>query len=165
MTELFNTLGLNAALLISQIVNFALLLILLQKFAYKPVLKMLNERAAKIETSLQQAEQIQQELQNTEATKIAEISKAKQEAQDIITAAHQLAAQNTEKTLQETQKKTQAIVAKAKEEIQQEKEDSVREAKQEITEIAILIAEKILKKQLDQTTEKHIADEVLAKIK
>lgn len=163
--ELFTKLGINGALLISQIVNFVLLIVLLRKFAYAPVLRMLNDRSDKIEKSLQDAKRIEEELKNTEETKVAEIKKAKEEAAEIVRNASEIAQANSEKTLDETRKKTQEIVAKAKEEIREEKEKSVREAEKEIAGLAIQIAEKIIKKNLDTASEKKLAEETLSKIR
>ncbi len=157
--------GINGALLISQIVNFVLLIVLLRKFAYAPVLRMLNDRSDKIEKSLQDAKRIEEELKNTEETKVAEIKKAKEEAAEIVRNASEIAQANSEKTLDETRKKTQEIVAKAKEEIREEKEKSVREAEKEIAGLAIQIAEKIIKKNLDTASEKKLAEETLSKIR
>jgi F-type H+-transporting ATPase subunit b len=165
MPEIFEKLGLNGALLISQMVNFILLLVLLKKFAYEPVLKMLEERSKKIEKSLTDARRIEEELKNTEETKVAEIRKAKEEAAEIFKKAYDTAQANTDKSIDETRRKTQEIVAKAKEEIQSEKEKSVREAEKEIADLAIRIAEKIIKKNLDTDTEKKLAEETLSKIR
>lgn len=164
-SEIFEKLGINGALLISQTVNFVLLIILLKKFAYGPVLKMLNDRAEKIAQSLQDAERIEAELKNTEETKVKEIRKAKEDAADIVKKAHEAAAANEQKAIEETRKKTQDIVQRAKEEIQDEKEKSVREAKDEITGLAIQIAEKIIKKNLDVETQNKLAEETLSKLK
>lgn len=165
MPEIFAKLGLDSALLISQIVNFVLLLLLLKKFAYTPVLKMLSDRSEKIEKSLAEAKKIEEELKNTEETKIAEIKKAKTEAAEIIKKAYDTAQVNAEKAIDDTRKKTQDIVTKAKEEIQSEKEKSVKEAEKEIADLAIQIAEKIIRKNLDSDTEKKLAEETLSKIR
>lgn len=163
--ELFTKLGINAALLISQIVNFVLLILLLRKFAYAPVLKTLKDRSDKIEKSLADAKRIEDELRNTEETKITEIKKAKEEAQKIIKEAYDTAQASTEKSVEETRKKTQDIVAKAKAEIQEEKEKSVKEAEKEIADLAIRIAEKVIRKNLDSEIEKKLAEETLSKIR
>lgn len=165
MPEIFEQLGLDAALLISQIVNFVLLMLLLRKFAYTPVLNILQKRADMIEKSLKDAKRIEEELKNAEETKVAEIQKAKEEAQKIIKEAYGAAQANSEKSIEETRKKTQDIVSKAKAEIQEEKERSVKEAEREIGELAIRIAEKIIKKNLDNETQKKLAEETLSKIR
>lgn len=164
-SEIFEKLGINGALLISQIVNFLLLVLLLKKYAYGPVIKMLEERSDKIEKSLADAKRIEEELKDTEETKVREIRKAKEEAAELVKQAYEIAAANEQKSLEETKLKTQEIVTRAKEEIQREKDKSVREAKEEIGSLAIEIAEKIIRKNLDEATSKKLAEETLNKIK
>lgn len=164
MSEIFETLGLDTALLVSQIVNFLLLLILLKKFAYGPILKMLESREEKIRKSLKNAEKIQLELSEAETTKAREIARAKEEARKIIEAAYVTAQNANEKTMQETQTKTREIVEKAKEEIRAEKDKSLREAEGQIADLALIIAEKILKRNLDANAEQRLTEETLTKL-
>ncbi len=165
MPEIFEKLGLDPKLLIAQAVNFILLLVILQKIGYKPILKMLNDRTEKIEKSLKQAKKIEEELQNTEEIKIAEIKKAKQESQEIIKDANELAEKKSQEMIEKTKVKTQEIVASAKQEIQAEKESSVAEAKSEISDISIQIAKKIIGSNFDENKEKEAVNDILAKIK
>ncbi|MCK5413726.1 MAG: F0F1 ATP synthase subunit B [Candidatus Pacebacteria bacterium] len=165
MPEIFEKLGLDPKLLIAQVVNFVLLLVILQKIGYKPILKMLNDRTEKIEKSLKQAKKIEEELQNTEETKIAEIKKAKIESQEIIKEANELAEKKSQEMIEKTKVKTQEIVASAKQEIQAEKESSITEAKKEIADISVQIAKKIIGNNFDENREKEAVSDILTKIK
>ena len=165
MPEIFEKLGLDPKLLVAQAVNFILLLVILQKIGYKPILKMLNDRTEKIEKSLKQAKKIEEELKNTEETKIVEIKKAKLESQEIIKEANELAEKKSLEMIERTKAKTQDIVISAKQEIQTEKESSIEEAKREITGISIQIAKKIIGSNFDENKEKETANDILAKIK
>jgi len=164
MPEIFEKLGLDHKLIIAQIVNFVLLLVILQRLAYKPVLKMLKDRTDKIDKSLRQAKKIEEELKNTEETKFAEIKKAKIEAQEIIKEAYDTSEKRSQESLERTKTKTQEIVKKAKQEIKAEKESSVQETKQEIADVSILIAKKIIGKNIDESKEKDLVDDVLRKV-
>ena len=141
-----------------------MLLVILQRLAYKPVLKMLNDRTEKIDKSLKQARKIGEELKNTEETKIVEIKKAKEESQRIIKEAQDNAEKKSQETIEKTKAKTKEIVESAKQEIRSEKEKSVAEAKKEIADVSILIAKKIIGKNIDENREKDLADDVLRKI-
>ena len=163
MPEIFEKLGLDYKLIIAQVVNFVLLLVILQRLAYKPVLKMLKDRTDKIDKSLRQAKKIEEELKNTEETKLVEIKKAKEEAQEIIKEAYETSEKRTQESIERTKFKTQEIVEKAKQEIKTEKESSIQEAKKEIANISILIAKKIIGKNIDENKEKDLVDDVLKK--
>ncbi|MCK4891828.1 MAG: F0F1 ATP synthase subunit B [Candidatus Pacebacteria bacterium] len=164
MPEIFEKLGLDPKLLIAQAVNFILLLIILQKIGYKPILKMLNDRTEKIEKSLKQAKKIEEELKNTEETKLAEIKKAKQESQEIIKEANKLSEKKSQEMIEKTKAKTKEIVDGAKQEIQAEKESSIAEAKSEISDISIQIAKKIIGSNFDENKEREAVNDVLTKM-
>jgi len=164
MPEIFTKLGLDYKLIIAQAVNFVLLLVILQRLAYKPVLKMLKDRTDKIDKSLRQAKKIEEELKNTEETKLAEIKKAKVEAQGIIKEAYDNSEKRSQESIERTKIKTQEIVEKAKQEIKAEKENSVQEAKKEIADISILIAKKIIGGNIDENKKKDLVDDVLRKV-
>ena len=164
MPEIFTKLGLDYKLIIAQAVNFVLLLVILQRLAYKPVLKMLKERSDKIDKSLKQAKRIEEELKNTEETKIAEIKKAREEAGEIVKEAYETSEQKAQEAIERTKTKTQEIVEKAKLEIRAEKEKSIKETKKEIAEISVLIAKKIMGSDVDENKQKKLADETLAKM-
>ena len=164
MLEIFSKLGLDYKLIIAQAVNFVLLLIILQRLAYKPILKMLNDRTEKIDKSLKQAEQIKEELKKTEETKLAEIKKGKEEYQKIIKESQEIAERKSQESIEKTRIKTQEIVENAKMEIKAGKEKSVKEAKKEITDISILIAKKIIGNNLNEKEQKEIANDILSKI-
>ncbi|MFZ2970091.1 MAG: F0F1 ATP synthase subunit B [Minisyncoccia bacterium] len=165
MPEIFEKLGLDLNLLIAQIVNFVLLLVALQYLAYKPILKLLNDRTEKIEKSLRQAKKIEEELQRTEETKLSEIKKAKEDAQKIIKEAYEMSEKRSLEAIEKTKGKTKEIVEKAKQEIRAEKENSIREAKKEIADISIQIAEKIIGGNISEENQRRSIDEVLKKIK
>lgn len=165
MLEIFEKLGLDYKLIIAQSVNFVLLLLILQRLAYKPILKVLQDRSDKIEKSLEQAKKIEEELKNTEETKLIEIKKAKKEAEIIIKEAYETAEKKSKESIENTTTKAQAILDKTKKEILSEKEKSVEEAKKEISDISIQIAEKIITSHIDKNQQKSLVDDVLSKIK
>jgi len=164
MLEIIEKLGLDWKLIIAQAVNFFLLLIILQRLAYKPVLKMLKDRTDKIEKSLEQTKQIAEELKNTEEARIIEIKKAKEEAEVIIKNAYETAKKSSQESIENTRIKAQEILEKTKKEIIAEKERSVKEAETEIANISVQIAEKIISSKIDKNQEKELIDDVLSKI-
>ena len=164
MLEIFENLGLNYKLIIAQSVNFVLLLLILQRLAYKPILKVLKDRSDKIEKSLKQAKMIEEELKNTEETKLAEIKKAKGKAEVIIKEAYETAEKRSQESIKKTEIKAQEILEKTKKEILSEKERSVEEAKKEIADISIQVAEKIISSEIDKNKQKDLIDNALRKI-
>lgn len=165
MPEIFEKLGINFNLIVAQAVNFILLLIVLQRFAYKPILKMLNERTEKIEKSLKQAQKIEEELKNTEKIKRVEIEKAKKEAQKIVQEAYEISESKIQESMDRTKAKTKEIVEKAKQEIKAEKEKSIGEAKKEIADLAVQITKKVIGNNISKENQKKLVNETLSKLR
>ncbi len=84
MQQLFSQLGLDWRLLLSQVVNFALLLIVLRIFAYKPVLKILHDRRARIEEGLVKADEADRRLHEADAMKKQKIHEGETQALGIL---------------------------------------------------------------------------------
>ncbi len=165
MPEIFTKLGLDVKLIVAQAVNFILLLIILHRVAYKPILSMLQKRADTIDKSLKQAKKIEEELQRTEENRKKEMKKAREEYRALIAEAEETGKRKKEEMAEEAIKKTREIVTKAKEEIRSEKEKSVMEARQEIADLAIEISKKIIGRNIDEEKEKELVKESLRKIK
>ena len=164
MPEIFAKLGLDMKLIVAQAVNFVLLLIILHRLAYKPILGMLEKRADTIDKSLKQAKKIEEELQRTEEDRKKEMTKAREEYRALVAEAEETGKQKKEEMAKEAKRKTEEIITRAKEEIRNEKEKSVREARQEIADLAIEISKKIIGRNIDEEKEKELVKESLEKM-
>lgn len=140
--------GIQPILLLAQIINFIILLILLKKFLYKPVMKVLEDRKHKIETSLKQAEEIQKKLQFTETKQKEIIAKAESEATKIIGETKEASKKMQEEALIETNKKVEETLKKAKETIQLEREKMTKEVKADMANLVAETTKKVLNKTL-----------------
>lgn len=159
--EIFNQLGVDWKLLIAQIINFLVLLFLLNKFLYKPIIKALAERAKKIDTSLKQAQEIEQSLAETKIKEEEIIAKAHTERKGILAEAQKLATKENLEFKQKTKEEIDRIVAQAKYQIANEKQKSKQELKDETVELIILAIKKVLGENYDEKLNKKLAEEVL----
>lgn len=146
-------LGINLPVFLAQLVNFTVLLILLYFTAYRPVMRMLNERSAKIKESMSQAEEIKQKMSRVEEEVKSVMEKARQEGQSLINQASQNGERMKEEAKKDAQANAEVLIEKAKAEISRERDQAIVELKKEFTGIAINVAEKIIKESLDK--EKH----------
>jgi F-type H+-transporting ATPase subunit b len=154
-------LGINLPLLIAFTVNFIILFVILSLVAYKPIVKMLNERQAKIKESMEQVEKIRQETANSEEQIKAHLEKARKEGQGVIAQASQIGERLKEEAKQGARQEAETLIAKARGEIQRERDKSVEELRAEFADIAILAAEKVINETLDKKKHRKIIDEVL----
>ena len=153
--------GINLPLLIAFVINFIILFALLSVFLYRPVLKMLENRQAKIRESMEQAEKIRQETARSEEEIKAHLEKARKEGQGVIAQATQIGERLKEEAKQGARQEAESLIAKARSEIQRERDKSIEELRAEFADIAILAAEKVIKETLDKKKHRKIIDEVL----
>ena len=151
---------LDPGLFVWTIVTFLLLLTVLSKFAWKPLLKMLKEREEFIRSSLEDAEKAQTELAKLNAKGEKIINKARAEAQTILSEGKAASAK-----LKDDKEKAKSIAADATKQIQVEKEKAIAEIKSEVVNLSLSVAEKLIKKNLSAEDNKALIDESLSHVK
>jgi len=161
--DALNSLGINGPFLLAQIVNFFVLLFILRRFLYRPVLNMLESRKQRIAEGLQAAEVARREAEEERAQLQAKLDSERREAMERIAAASQrgetLAAEIEASARQEAQR----IVNEARQEAVREQERIISEAQDQIAELAMLAAEKVLGRELaDPEAQRGFVNEFLA---
>lgn len=156
--ELLTKLGIDWRLLIAQIVNFLVLMAVLYKFLYKPVLKMLDDRKEKIDASLKQTEQIQKNLFESEGRKEKILQEARNEAGRIIAETKEMSLKLREELTNKSKMEAAAILEHGKEQLENEKKIIFREIKSETAGYIADAVEKILKGKVDATENKKIIE-------
>ncbi|VBB08929.1 atpase f0 complex subunit b/b' bacterial/chloroplast [Lucifera butyrica] len=141
-------LNFNATLL-AQIINFLILVAILVKVAYKPLMKTLAERQEKIAGSLEAAEKERAEAENLRLEYQQQMAQARTQAQEIVDKATKLAEQNKEEILAEARAEHARMLKAAQEEIQREKEQALSELKNEVVALSLTAAGKIVGQNLD----------------
>lgn len=163
MGDIFGQLGINGAFLLAQVFNFVVLLLILRAFLYKPVLRMLESRKQRIAEGLQAAEVARQEADAERAELEAQLDKERREAMERIAAASKrgetLAAEIEAGARQDAQR----IMEEARGEAVRERERIIAEAQDQIAELALLAAEKVIGRELaDREAQRAFVDEFLA---
>ncbi len=156
---------LDPGLFVWTILTFLLLLFVLAKFAWRPLLKMLNEREELIRSSLKDAEKAKEELSqlNAEGEKI--INKARAEAQSILSDGKAASAKLKDEILNDAKEKANAIASEAEKQIGVEKDKAIAEIKEEVVNISLAVAEKLIKKNLSPEDNKALIDQSLTQLK
>lgn len=159
--EFIEKFGIDWKLLIAQGVNFAIVLLVLWKFAYKPILKMLHEREKTIDQSLKNADRVAALKQEMEVEKKAVLTEAKKEAQVVLQDAQKKIEQNRQIQLDKTKQEVAELVTKAKQEITQEKTKAMKAAERELGAIAVSVAEKLIRRELKAEDQDKLVAETL----
>jgi len=159
--ELLNNLGINGKLLLAQIINFVVLLAVLYKFAYGPVLKMLDERTKKIEKGLKDAEASHKKLAEISEKEAAVLVEARKNAQEIIKKSEESAVKNAEGIVASAKEQTTKMLEVAQKQIEQEKEKILAEAKSEIANLVVMATEKIINEKMDSAKDKELIEGII----
>ena len=154
-------LGINAPTLIAQIVAFIILLLVMYFFAYKPVLKMLDERSRKIKDSMEEVQKVKDQAAQTEEEFKKKIEAASKEGQEVIARAMRTGKDARQRAQLEAKQEAQGLVEKARVEIERERNETIGELRQEFADLTIVAAEKVIGKSLDKEAHREIIDKVL----
>lgn len=155
-------LGLNLPGLIVQFVNFGILLFVLWRFVLPPVRKMLDERRERIEESLAAAERMKQQTAETERMLENERARGRQEAQQIIGQAQDIARRIQEEARAQAQTDADSLIARARTEVQLERDQAISDLRREFADITVSAAEKVINQSLDRNAHRRLIDDVLA---
>ena len=157
----FASLGINLPLLVVFVINFIILFVLLRMFLYKPVLKMLDERAQRTKEAMELAESTKKEHEQAKAEMQKQIEKGRQEAQAIITQTMQVGERLKEESRQEATKQAQTIIDRTRSELEAERDKIVGDLRREFVDISIAAAEKVIKETLDRERHRKLIEETL----
>jgi len=161
----FASLGISLPLLLAFVINFIILLVLLGKFLYKPVLKMLDERAQKIKESMEWAEATKRDYEQAKAEVQRQIEKGRQDVQAIIAQAVQKGEGLKEDAKKEAAEQAKAIVEKARVELGTERDKMVEDLRREFVSLLILASEKVIRQTLDKERQSRLIEETLEQIR
>jgi F-type H+-transporting ATPase subunit b len=151
--------GFHWWLFLSQFISFAIVAILLQKFAYKPILKVLEERRQQIREGLENAEKIKQQLAESEARYAEILTKANNDAQKLIDEARASSATIAERKQQQAIAEAEQIIAKARAATAVEHEKILSELKREVGRLVVDTTVKVTGKILTTEDQKRLAEE------
>lgn len=162
MDKAVEALGLNLPQLIAQVVNFFILLFVLRLVAYKPILKMLDERKQKIAEGLNAAEIARAEAASAQANIQAQLDTARKDGQEIVANAQTIATRIQADAREQSNKDREASLERARAEIQMERDRAIADLRGEFADITVKAAEKVINQSLDRQAHQRIIDETLA---
>ncbi|MBT3690041.1 F0F1 ATP synthase subunit B [bacterium] len=165
MEELINTFHIDWKLIIAQLVNFAIVLFVLWKFAIKPLSKVMDQRTEDISKSLDDAKKIEENLMKVEKENADKIVKAKQEAQAIIEDSRKQGNEQGQKMVADAKHEVQTVIAAAKEQIANEKNKMVKDVKDDLADLVVIATTKMLEKTGKSEINEKIVKETLKEIK
>jgi len=156
----------GSGLIIWQIIGFGILLIILGKFAWKPILSALEERENAIEGALKAAENARNEMANLKAENEKLLQEARLERDRILKSANETSAKLIDQAKAEASKAGTKMIENAKAVIETEKKAALTEVKNQVASLALDVTEKLLRKSLNTEKEqKELVEEFVKDIK
>lgn len=150
-----------SSLIFWEIVSFGILLFILYKYAFPGILSVLEEREKKIKDSLEQAEHHRSEAERRLKEYEAKLSAAGKEAEAILAAAKERAQRLLDENEQRLTAEAERIKGDATREIEQERRKAVQDIRTQTTELALMMAEKVVQRSLTDADQRKFADEAL----
>jgi F-type H+-transporting ATPase subunit b len=154
-------LGINLGYLVSQIVNFTLLAVLLYFVAYKPILRMLDERSARIKKGLEDAELASKRAAEMEQEFEQRMVEARKEGQEIIAQATQMSDKARQEILERAREEARTQIEKAREEISRERDLAMAELRRQVADLSLTITERVVGETLDEQSQRRLIAEFL----
>ena len=158
------TFGWNPRLFFSQVISFVIVALLLRRFAYKPILNVLEERRRSIEEGQLNAEKIKRQLDEAEKRYSEILAKANAKAQKMIDEARESSAHLAERKQQEAIAAAEQIIAKAREASAIEHERTMDSLKQELGRLVVDTTAKVTGKVLTPEDQQRLQEEALSQL-
>ena len=150
-----------SSLIFWEVVSFVILLLVLYKFAFPGILSVLEEREKKIKDSLDQAERHRSEAERKLKEYEAKLATASREAEGVLAAAKERAQRLMEENEQRLTAEAERIKGDATREIDHERRKAIQEIRGQTTELALMVAEKVVQRSLTDADHRRLADEAL----
>lgn len=155
------SLGISLTGLLAQLIGFAILLIVLRMVAFKPIMRMMDERSARIREGLEAAEKMKDQATQADATVQKRLEEARQEGQGLIGQSQQIASRIQEEARQQARTEGDALLARARSEIALERDEAIAQIRREFADLTITAAEKVIGQSLDRKAHERLIEEVL----
>jgi F-type H+-transporting ATPase subunit b len=155
-------LGIDGWKLIVQLIAFLLFIFLLWKYALGPIVNAIDSRTAKIEESMSAAEKMQADLKATAARNEEALQEARREAQQIIVNAREASESMLNRAREDAGRQADEYLTRAQASLRAETDQARLQLRQELADLATTAAGKIVRKELDPSTQNQLIEETLA---
>lgn len=162
--EIAKQFGIEPILLLAQIINFLVILFVLKKFFYKPIVKMLSDRKARIAESLQNADTIEEKLKATEEKSALILDASRKNAEDILSEAKAEAQRIADAAGLEAKEATEQGLKKALEQISSEREKMQKDLENQTMDLVAATVKKVLGRNLKDVERKSLTAKSIADI-
>jgi F-type H+-transporting ATPase subunit b len=148
MQDLASAFGIDWKLLLAQAVNFAIVLVALTYFLYKPVVRMLDERKRVVAQGVEDAKKAGEKLANADGEAHSRVATADKQAEEIVSSARESASEEKARILKEAETRAAMVTRDAQARATEAAAKALRESEREVARLAILAAEKVMRSKV-----------------
>ncbi len=160
----FGAFGVDLFKLAFQIVNFLLVLYLLNRFLFRRVLALIDERSARIAKGLEEADAAARDRELARAEREAAVDEARKEAQAMVARATKIAEDSRLEIVAAARAEAEKVSARARDEIIAEKEKAIAELRSQVADLALQAAGKLVSAQMNAATQRRLVEEFLTEL-
>lgn len=165
MQDLLNNFGVNGYLLIAQIVNFLIVLYILKRFAFAPILKLLQDRKKTIAESLENAKETEELLAKTEEREKEVLKNAQAKAQELLAETRKQAAKLQQEAEIATKQRVERMLSDAQKKIEEQTMLAEKQLATQVTKLSVSVLEKSLQGFFSDKEQKDIVQKAVKQIK
>lgn len=146
---------------VAQLIIFLVTLVVLYRFAWGPILKVLDERKRRIQEGIEAADRAQREREAAEAEYQSKLDEARREGQALIEKVTQQSDQLRKELEAKAREQAEQLIAKARTEIQQERKRAVEDLRRQVADIAVSAAGRVIGETLDPAKHRKLIDQAI----
>lgn len=150
--------------LVAELLAFLLMLYILARYAYPPIIRAAQNRQKVIEEGLRAAEEAEKRLRAVQAEVEATLAEARGQAREVIARAHQEASAEAEEVRLRGRRDAEAQVARARDEIGAERDRALQEVRAQLSELVVEASSRVLGEAIDTRAHQRLIDEALAEV-
>ena len=156
-------LGINQGLLVAQIINFIIILFVLSRWVFPPIMRMLEQRRQRIQDSLAEAERVRKEAASERAQYQQQLAEERQRTASELARAAQQGQQVREEIIGAAERERETLLATARREADGIRDQAVADARRQIVDLAILAAQRVVGGSMDEARQRQLVNEFLSR--
>lgn len=154
--EIISTLGIDAKLILAQVINFLILFFILKKLIYKPVIALLEKRKSMVEQSVHNSQKIEERLVALEVERAKILSEASNNAMAVMEQAKKEASEEHQKAMITAKKEISTLAERYRAQLKAEKDQMFEDLKADVADLVVISCEKILRKEFTKDDQKRL---------
>ena len=162
MEQVLATLGINGRDFLLHTINFVVLIFLLRKVLYRPVVTMLDERQRRIRESIERAERVRLEAERADQEREGQLAETRRQVREMLDQATQTAERIRADAHRQAQEESDRMIERARQEATAERAQAMADLRREVGSLAMMAAERVIGRNLDDQAQRTLVEEFLA---